>query len=236
MGRGTELQSERAVSALVVDDDPSLLDLVTRTLRASGLSVRSASSMAGAMRVLDDFAPEVAVLDVMLPDGSGLELSQHLRARHEDLRVIFLTARDSVPDRLAGFAVGGDDYVTKPFSVAELVARISAVLRRGRAGVGGSTLEAGDLVLDDEAHAVARAGTPIELSPTEYRLLRYLLLNCGRVVSKEQILSQVWQYDHYGDATVVEKFISQLRKKVDEGREPLIHTVRGFGYVVRASA
>jgi len=218
---------------LVVDDEPALTNLVARTLTMAGHTVRTASSFAGARAVLEEYEPDVAVLDVMLPDGSGIDLCHHVRLRYPDAGVVFLSARDAVPDRLTGFTAGGDDYVTKPFSIAELTARVGAVLRRG-ARVARAPLEVGDLCLRDDVHEVTRAGVALDLSPTEYRLLRHLMHNAGMVLSNDQILAQVWQYEYLGDAGVVEKFISQLRKKVDQGREPLIHTVRGFGYVVRA--
>lgn len=231
------LASARDARILVVEDETAIRDLVARTLRLSGFVVRTASSYTAAVGVVEEYRPELAILDVVLPDGSGLDLCQALRTYDEDVRVVFLTARDSVPDRLNGFALGGDDYVTKPFSVAELVARVNAVLRRNGSRDDGAALAAGDLVMRDDAHEVSRGGRVLNLSPTEYRLLRYLLVNQGRVVSKEQILGHVWQYDYFGDATVVEKFISQLRRKVDtDGEPPLIRTVRGFGYLLRAHA
>ncbi|MBJ7355925.1 response regulator transcription factor [Nocardioides sp.] len=220
---------------LVVDDEPGLVNLVTRTLRMTGLTVSSASTVAAALDVAEEFAPDLAVLDILLPDGSGLDLCHELRTRNPGIGVVFLSARDAVPDRLHGFSAGGDDYVTKPFSVAELAARVGAVLHRIRPSTDGAALVVDDLCLRDDVHEVTRGEVAVDLSPTEYRLLRYLLVNAGRVLSKEQILSQVWQYEYLGDATVVEKFVSQLRRKIDAGGPPLIHTVRGFGYVLRSS-
>lgn len=228
------LAAQSDARILVVEDEEAIRELLARTLRLSGFTVRTAASYRAALAVMDEFSPELAILDVLLPDGSGLDLCQALRGHDPDVAVVFVTARDTVPDRLNGFALGGDDYVTKPFSVAELVARVNAVLRRREPASGGeAALAAADLVMRDDAHEVTRGGRALELSPTEYRLLRYLLRNQGRVLSKEQILGQVWQHDYFGDAGVVEKFISQLRRKVDDGADPLIHTVRGFGYVLR---
>ncbi|WP_284535065.1 response regulator transcription factor [Nocardioides sp. T2.26MG-1] len=232
--RSRALTVDRSARVLVVDDEPAIVDLVGRTLRVAGLEVATATRVSEAADVAATFAPELAVLDVMLPDGSGLDLCHTLRTTDPDIGIVFLTARDGVDDRLNGFALGGDDYVSKPFSVAELVARVNAVLRRRAAGPGADRLAVADLELDDRGHEVTRAGLPVELSPTEYRLLRYLMLNAGQVLSKEQILAQVWQYEYTGDVGVVEKFVSQLRRKVDTGHAPLIGTVRGFGYVLRA--
>ncbi|HEY0952047.1 response regulator transcription factor [Nocardioides sp.] len=232
--RSPALTSERSARVLVVDDEPAILELVGRTLRVAGLEVATAARVSEAVEVAASFEPELAVLDVMLPDGSGLDLCHRLRSVDAAVGIVFLTARDGVDDRLNGFALGGDDYVTKPFSVAELVARVNAVLRRRVAGAPADRLVVADLELDDRGHEVTRAGVLVELSPTEYRLLRYLMLNAGQVLSKEQILAQVWQYEYAGDVGVVEKFVSQLRRKVDAAGPSLIDTVRGFGYVLRA--
>lgn len=219
---------------MVVDDEPALLELVRRTLVVAGMEVMTAARANDAVQLASDFKPDLAVLDVMLPDGSGLDLCHHLRNADPDVGIIFLTARDAVDDRLNGFALGGDDYVTKPFSVAELVARVHAVMRRRGGIYPADLMSISDLTLDDRAHEVRRGERRISLSPTEYRLLRYLMMNAGQVLSKEQILTHVWQYEFAGDLGVVEKFISQLRRKVDsEHDEPLIATVRGFGYVIR---
>ncbi|TIC84067.1 response regulator transcription factor [Nocardioides sp. GY 10127] len=229
-----------AADVLVVEDEPSLRTVLARTLGFAGHRVRSAGGVAEARAAVEDAVPDLVVLDVMLPDGSGLDLCAHLRTHHQSVAVVFLTARDDVDDRLTGFALGGDDYLTKPFSVAELVARVAAVLRRSLpsapVSLGGAhpdALVVGDLSLSEGAHEVTRGGDHLELSPTEFRLLALLALNAGRVLSKQQILEQVWGYDFGGDGGVVEKFVSQLRRKVDDGRVPLLHTVRGFGYVLR---
>lgn len=218
---------------LVVDDEPPLAELLRRTLSVAGFTARTAGSRTEALAVAAELEPEVALLDVMLPDGSGFELCHELRTGRPGLAVLFLTARDGLEDRLTGLNLGGDDYVAKPFSVAEVVARINAVLRRSERQPD-PLLVVADLVLDESAHRVERAGVAVELSPTEYRLLRLLMSQTGRVISKEHILAQVWQYEFAGDVGAVEKFVSQLRRKVDRTGEPLLHTVRGFGYVLRA--
>ena len=181
------------------------------------------------------FAPDVVLLDVMLPDLDGFEILRRLRADGHKMPVLFLTARDTVDDKVRGLTLGGDDYVTKPFSLEEVVARIQVILRRQGVASGSSKLSLADLEMDDDAHVVRRAGVAVDLSPTEYKLLRFLLLNAGRVLSKNQILDHVWQYDFGGHATVVETYISYLRKKVDVVSPPLIQTVRGVGYSLRVS-
>lgn len=231
--RSARLSSERRATCLVVDDESSIAELVGRTLTVSGFQVATTGSVAGALALADELRPEIAILDVMLPDGSGFDLCHRLRDLLPDLGVIFLSARDSVDDRLTGLTLGGDDYVTKPFSVAEVVARVNVLLRRIGPPAAPALLAVGDVEMDEDAHQVRRAGEPIELSPTEFRLLRLFLENQNRVLSKQQILSQVWDYDFLGDGGVVEKFVSQLRRKLDEGRDPMLHTVRGFGYVLR---
>lgn len=219
---------------LVIEDEPSLRAVIGRALSFAGYDVRTAGSVAEARAALAEREPELAVLDVMLPDGSGFDLGGALRDTHPNVAVMFLTAKDSVDDRLTGFALGGDNYLTKPFSVAELVARVGAVLRRARPAMADEpVLQVADLVLREHAHEVSRAGRRIDLSPTEYRLLHVLMRNTGRVLSKQQLLQEVWEYDFRGDAGVVEKFISHLRRKVDGTGTPLLHTVRGFGYVLR---
>lgn len=225
---------EPTASILVVEDEPSLRAVLERALSFAGFAVTSVATVAATWARLAEERPDLVVLDIMLPDGSGLDVSARLRTEHPEVAVVFLTARDSVDDRLTGFALGGDDYLTKPFSVAELVARVHAVLRRARPGPAEPELGVAGLVIREHAHEVTRDGELLLLSPTEYRLLHYLVTNAGRVLSKQQILDHVWQYDFGGDHGVVEKFVSQLRRKVDHGREPLLHTVRGFGYVVRA--
>jgi two-component system OmpR family response regulator len=218
---------------LVVDDEATILELLSGSLRLAGFEVMTASSGAEAVRAAASGRPDLVLLDVMMPDGDGFEALRRIRSGGAEVPVIFLTARDEVPDRVAGFAVGADDYVTKPFSLDELLGRIRAVLKRTRPDAPGSRLRVADLELDEDAHEVRRAGAPVELTPTEYRLLRFLMVNAGRVVSKGQILNQVWEYGPDRDSGVVEPAVSYLRRKVDQGQPRLIHTVRGFGYVLR---
>ncbi|WP_183094444.1 response regulator transcription factor [Nocardioides stalactiti] len=218
---------------LVVEDERAIRELLARTLQLSGFVVQATGTYRNAISAAESFRPDLAVLDVLLPDGSGLDLCQALRAYDEDIAVVFVTARDAVPDRLTGFALGADDYLVKPFSVAELVARVNAVLRRRGGRDASDALVVAGLVMRDDSHEVSLGGRVLDLSPTEYRLLRYLMVNQGRVLSKEQILSQVWRHDYFGDAGVVEKFVSQVRRKLDDGTPALIQTVRGFGYVLR---
>jgi len=224
----------RDATVLVVDDEEYIRDLVTSSLRLAGFAARAVPDGPQALAALDRDRPDLVILDVRLPGIDGFEVCRQLRAEGNEVPVIFLTARDTPEDRLSGFTKGGDDYVTKPFSLEELIARVRAVLRRSRSADGrGSRLSYADLVLDEETMRVSRAGEPIRLSPTEFKLLRYLLLNAERVLSKDQILDHVWQYDFDGKSGVVENYISYLRKKVDIMEPPLIHTVRGFGYVLR---
>jgi two-component system, OmpR family, response regulator len=218
---------------LVVDDEATILELLSGSLRLAGFEVMTASSGAEAVRAAASGRPDLVLLDVMMPDGDGFEALRRIRSGGGEVPVIFLTARDKVPDRVAGFAVGADDYVTKPFSLDELLGRIRAVLKRTRPDATGSRLRVADLELDEDAHEVRRAGAPVELTPTEFRLLRFLMVNAGRVVSKGQILDQVWDYGPDRDGGVVEPAVSYLRRKVDQGQPRLIHTVRGFGYVLR---
>ncbi|OLF19377.1 response regulator transcription factor [Actinophytocola xanthii] len=219
---------------LVVDDDARIRELLESTLRFAGFDVTVAASGRECLDLVGTSAVDLVLLDVVLPDLGGFELVRLLRSRRDQVPVVFLTARDGVDDRIAGLGVGGDDYVTKPFDVGEVVARLTAVLRRTRGGGNApEPLRVDDLVLDPEAHRVTRGDREVELSPTEYRLLHYLMVNAGRVVSKAQILDHVWQYDFGGDGAVVEKFISTLRRKVDADAPALIRTVRGFGYTVR---
>jgi two-component system OmpR family response regulator len=218
---------------LVVDDEATILELLSGSLRLAGFEVMTASSGAEAVRAAASGRPDLVLLDVMMPDGDGFEALRRIRSGGGEVPVIFLTARDEVPDRVEGFAVGADDYVTKPFSLDELLGRIRAVLKRTRPDAPGSQLRVADLELDEDAHEVRRAGAPVELTPTEYRLLRFLMVNAGRVVSKGQILNQVWEYGPDRDGSVVEPAVSYLRRKVDQGQPRLIHTVRGFGYVLR---
>ena len=220
---------------LVVDDEPTIVSLLSASLRFVGFDVRTAGSGEEALRVAAEFRPELLVLDVMLPDYDGFEVVRRLRADGRHLPVLFLTARDGVQDKITGLTVGGDDYVTKPFSLEEVVARIKAVLRRTYAPPEekSAVLRFGDLEMDEETHDVTRGGKLVKLSPTEYKLLHYLLVNAERVVSKAQILDHVWRYDFGGDARIVESYISMLRRKIDIADPPLIHTLRGFGYSLR---
>jgi len=217
---------------LVVDDEQTILHLLSGSLRFAGYEVVTAASGAAAVREAASANPDLVLLDVMMPDGDGFEAVRRLRESGREVPVIFLTARDEVPDRVTGFAVGGDDYLTKPFSLDELLMRIRAVLKRTRQSPA-AKLRVADLELDEDAHEVRRGGTLIALTPTEYRLLRFLMLNAGRVVSKSQILDHVWEYNPAGEGNVVEPCISYLRRKVDQTQPRLIHNIRGFGYVLR---
>jgi two-component system OmpR family response regulator len=219
---------------LVVDDEPNITDLLSTALRFVGFQVEVASTGREALAKVTTFLPEVVLLDVMLPDLDGFEVCRRMRADGVHAPVLFLTAKDATEDKVGGLGVGGDDYVTKPFSLEEVVARIHAILRRTRGQRRASTrLELADLVLDEDAHQVWRAGQVVELSPTEFKVLHFLLLNTGRVLSKSQILDHVWQFDFGGESTVVETYISYLRKKIDQVDPPLIQTVRGVGYSLR---
>jgi two-component system OmpR family response regulator len=222
---------------LVVDDEPSITDLVAMALRYEGMEVQVAHGGRAALDAMTSFRPHLVVLDVMLPDLSGFEVLERMgRDRIGGrLPVLFLTARDTLDDKLRGFTLGGDDYMTKPFSVEELIVRVRAVLRRVHGDGRSGRLELGDLELDEESHEVRRGAVTIDLTPTEFKLLHYLLLNAGRVVSKSQILDRVWNYDFDGNANVVEIYISYLRKKIDSRGPRLIHTVRGVGYCLRPS-
>ncbi|MDC8997265.1 response regulator transcription factor [Mycobacterium marinum] len=223
------------VSVLVVDDEPVLAEMVSMALRYEGWNIATASDGASAIASARAERPDVVVLDVMLPDISGLEVLHRLRKENPRLPVLLLTAKDAVEDRIAGLTAGGDDYVTKPFSIEEVVLRLRALLRR--TGVttvdSGAQLVVGDLVLDEDSHEVTRAGEPISLTSTEFELLRFMMRNSKRVLSKAQILDRVWSYDFGGRSNIVELYISYLRKKIDNGREPMIHTLRGAGYVLK---
>ena len=221
--------------ALVVDDEPMLADLLSMALRYDGWEVKAAATGITAVRAAREFAPDVVLLDVMLPDIDGLEVLRRLRGTDPDVPVLFLTARDAVEDRIAGITAGGDDYVTKPFSLEEVVARLRGLVRRRGvlAAASDSSLVVGDLMLDEDSHEVRRGDDIIELTATEFELLRYLMRNPKRVLSKAQILDRVWNYDFGGQANIVELYISYLRKKIDAGRAPMIHTVRGAGYVLK---
>jgi two-component system, OmpR family, response regulator len=230
---GVTVGSSKA-RVLVVDDERNIVELIATALSYEGFEVRTAADGAQTLAAVRDFAPDLVVLDVMLPDTDGFEVQARIRGDGQQVPVLFLTARDAVEDRIRGLTLGADDYMTKPFSLAELVARVNAVLRRtsGSAAVS-HRLTFSDLELDEETREVRRGGRRIDLSPTEFSLLRYLLLNARRVLSKAQILDHVWQYDFGGDGRIVETYISYLRKKVDADGPPLIHTLRGVGYSLR---
>jgi two-component system OmpR family response regulator len=220
---------------LVVDDEVNIAELISMALRYEGWQVESAHTGTAAVSAAKELRPDAVVLDMMLPDIDGMEVLRRMRGTQPDVPVVFLTAKDAVEDRIAGLTAGGDDYVTKPFSLEELVARLRALMRRAGAlrVQSGSVLVVGDLELDEDSHEVSRAGDPISLTATEFELLRFLMRNPRRVLSKVQILDRVWNYDFGGQANVVELYISYLRKKVDAGREPMIHTMRGAGYVLK---
>jgi two-component system, OmpR family, response regulator len=222
------------VRVLVVDDEPNIVDVISMALRYEGFDVESATTGADAIAAVAARRPQLLLLDVMLPDIDGFEVARRLASARADVPIIFLTARDSTEDVVHGLTVGGDDYVTKPFSLEELVARIRTILRRSGLGEEASPkLVFGDLELDEDTHEVARGGRPIDLTATEFRLLRYLMLNPRRVLTRAQLLDHVWNYDFGGDARVLETYISYLRKKVDVEKPALIHTVRGVGYALR---
>ncbi|UUN31257.1 response regulator transcription factor [Streptomyces sp. FIT100] len=224
------------VRVLVVDDEASLTELLSMALRYEGWQVRSAGDGAGAVRSARDFRPDAVILDMMLPDMDGLAVLSRLRRELPDVPVLFLTAKDAVEDRIAGLTAGGDDYVTKPFSLEEVVARLRGLIRRSGAAAAvrsESLLVVGDLTLDEDSHEVTRGGVSIHLTATEFELLRYLMRNPRRVLSKAQILDRVWSYDFGGQANVVELYISYLRRKIDAGRSPMIHTRRGAGYLIK---
>jgi two-component system OmpR family response regulator len=227
-------------SLLVVDDEPTVRELLSAALRHAGFTVAAAGTGQEALAAAREVAPDLVLLDVMLPDTDGFEVIRLLRERHRPaagsraghIPVVFLTARDTTRDKIEGLRLGGDDYVTKPFDLEELIARIQAVLRR-TSGDPTVVLRVADLELDPEGVQTTRAGEPVRLSPTEFRLLRYLMTNAGRTVSKAQILAQVWDYDFGGDTGIVDTYISYLRRKIDNGGPKLIHTVHGVGYVLR---
>ncbi|MFC5059337.1 response regulator transcription factor [Saccharothrix xinjiangensis] len=223
------------VRVLVVDDESTLAELMSMALRMERWEVRTALDGTSAVREARGFRPDVVVLDVMLPDFDGLEVLRRLRADAPGLPVLFLTAKDAVEDRIAGLTAGGDDYVTKPFSLEEVVLRLRGLLRRTGVtqATAGTELVVGDLVLDEETREVRRGGTSVDLTATEFELLRFLMRNPRRVLSKAQILDRVWSYDFGGQANIVELYISYLRKKIDAGRTPMIHTMRGAGYVLK---
>jgi len=223
------------INVLVVDDESVLAEMVSMALRYEGWSISTAGDGSSAIAAARTQRPDVVVLDVMLPDMSGLDVLHKLREENPQLPVLLLTAKDAIEDRIAGLTAGGDDYVTKPFSIEEVVLRLRALLRR--TGVttvdSGAQLVVGDLVLDEDSHEVTRAGEPISLTSTEFELLRFMMRNSKRVLSKAQILDRVWSYDFGGRSNIVELYISYLRKKIDNGRDPMIHTLRGAGYVLK---
>lgn len=226
------------IRILTVDDETSLTELLSMAMRYEGWEVHTAASGLAAVRTARDVRPDAIVLDMMLPDFDGLEVMRRVRTDQPDVPVIFLTAKDALDDRIGGLTAGGDDYVTKPFSLEELIARLRALLRRSGATMArsDSQLVVGDLTLDEDSHEVTRGGEPIALTATEFELLRYLMRNPRRVLSKAQILDRVWNYDFGGQANVVELYISYLRKKIDVNRPPMIHTMRGAGYVLKAAS
>jgi two-component system OmpR family response regulator len=226
------------VRVLVVDDEPSLAELLASVLRYEGWEIRTAADGSTAVRTAREFQPDAILLDIMLPDFDGLEVLRRVRGILPHVCVLFLTARDSVQDRVSGITAGGDDYVTKPFSLEEVIARLRGLLRRAGMARASSGIEltVADLAMDEDAREVRRDGELIELTATEFELLRFMMRNPRRVLSKAQILDRVWNYDFGGQAHVVELYISYLRKKIDSGRVPLIHTVRGVGYVLKPPA
>jgi two-component system, OmpR family, response regulator len=223
------------IEVLVVDDEPALSELVSMVLRYEGWTVSTAGDGAAAIRRATDGCPDVVVLDIMLPDMSGLDVLTELRRIRPELPVLLLTAKDTVEDKITGLAAGGDDYVTKPFSVEEMTLRLRALVKRSGRGVigGNSQLVVGDLVMDVDSREVTRAGESIQMTATEFSVLRVLMLNPRRVLTKAQILHHVWDYDFEGRSNVVELYISYLRKKIDADRQPMIHTVRAVGYVLK---
>jgi two-component system OmpR family response regulator len=218
---------------LVVEDEQTILELLSGSLRFAGFDVVTAASGAEALRAVAASRPDLVLLDVMMPDGDGFEVVRRLRLSGPHVPVIFLTARDGVRERVAGLALGADDYVTKPFSLDEVVERIRAVLRRAGPAAAATRLRVAGLELDEDSHEVSRDGTLIALTPTEFRLLQFLMVNAGRVLSKGQILDHVWGHNPAGEGNVVEPCVSYLRRKVDQGEPHLIHTIRGLGYVLR---
>jgi two-component system OmpR family response regulator len=224
------------IRVLVVDDEASLTDLLQMALRYEGWEIKTAADGSSAIATARDFRPDAVVLDIMLPDIDGLQVLQRMRADGNDVPVLFLTAKDSLDDRIAGLTAGGDDYVTKPFSLEEVVARLRGLIRRSTLTADANespVLAVGDLELDEDSHEVRRNGRLIELTATEFELLRYLMRNPRRVVSKSQILDRVWDYDFGGKSSVVEIYISYLRKKIDAEGSPMLHTVRGAGYMIK---
>jgi two-component system, OmpR family, response regulator len=226
-------QPASGTRVLIVDDEPAIAEVITMALRSHGFDTETAGTGRDALAVSSSFAPDIIVLDVMLPDMEGFEVARRLGARSSRVPILFLTARDNTADKVRGLTVGGDDYMTKPFSLEEMLARVHSVLRRSGKGQQDHVLSFGDLVLDEEQHEVRRAGTVIDLTATEYRLLRYFMINPRRALSRYQILEHVWEYDFDGDARVLETYISYLRKKLDAHGPSLIHTIRSVGYALR---
>ncbi|KAA6434915.1 response regulator transcription factor [Agrococcus sediminis] len=227
--------TEPSAKILVVDDEPHIRDLLTTSLRFSGFDVRAVGAGAAAISAVLEDEPDLILLDVMLPDISGFGVTKRLRASGFTSPILFLTAKDDTEDKITGLTVGGDDYVTKPFSLDEIIARIKAILRRTMAEADDATIHVGDLAMNQDTHEVTVRGAEIELSPTEFKLLRYLMLNANRVLSKAQILDHVWEYDFNGDVGIVESYISYLRRKIDDGSsDPMIVTKRGFGYMLKS--
>lgn len=221
---------------LIVDDEPNIRDLLTTSLRFAKFAVRAVGNGAQAISAVLEEEPDLIILDVMLPDMNGFGVTKRLRASGYTAPILFLTAKDDTEDKITGLTVGGDDYVTKPFSLDEIVARIKAILRRTMQDEEDAIIRAGDLTMDQDTHEVTIGDTEVELSPTEFKLLRYLMLNPNRVLSKAQILDHVWEYDFNGDAGIVESYISYLRRKLDQySEEPIIQTKRGFGYMLKAA-
>ena len=224
-----------AARLLLVDDEDNLRSMLEAALRYSGFDVHPVANGRDAIEAVPAVQPDLIVLDVMLPDLDGFDVCKRLRSGGDRTPVLFLTARDATEDKVRGLSLGGDDYLVKPFSLEELVARITAVLRRTGLDPAAEEMRCGDLVMDDDAHLVTKAGAEVALSPTEYNLLRYLLANRGRVMSKAQILDHVWDYDFGGDGGVVETYIGYLRRKLDTATPRLIQTIRGVGYTIRAA-
>ncbi|OFT60458.1 response regulator transcription factor [Corynebacterium sp. HMSC05E07] len=230
------MDDSKDIKVLVVDDEPNIVELLTVSLKFQGFDVYSANSGNEALRIARDINPDAYIMDVMMPGMDGFELLGKLRGEGLDGPVLYLTAKDSVDQRIHGLTIGADDYVTKPFSLEEVITRLRVILRRGSATEdhdGGATMTYADLTLNDDTHEVTKGGEIVELSPTEFNLLRYLMQNREVVLSKSKILDNVWHYDFGGDGNVVESYISYLRRKIDTGDTPLIHTVRGVGYVLR---
>ena len=226
--------TERAPKVLVVDDEENIRFLVESALQLAGMETAGAEDGRAGLKLVSDFRPDLIVLDVMMPELDGFDVLQRLRDGGSRTPVIFLTARDSTDDRVRGLTAGGDDYMVKPFAVAELVARVQLRLQQAGRATNQTVLRCADLELDIDAHRVSRAGTVVELSPTEYKLLHYLLANSGRVLTRAQLLDHVWEYDFGGDSSVVDTYISYLRRKLDHVEPKLIHTIRGVGFCLRA--